>query len=359
MGTGFFPGWFSETEILGNTPLAFLCALAAFAAAWALLQLIKTAGIARLKALAKNTETDLDDLAVAMLEKFKRLEYFLVAFFVATHYLHRTPAFNTALNILLLVVFTYRAVTIIQDLLSYWIQKAVGDRGLSDEAKDSVMYGAQVLLKVLVWAAAVLFVLDNLGVNITTLVAGLGICGVAVALAAQAILGDLFNFFVILLDRPFKTGDYITVDDIEGNIEHVGIKSTRVRSLSGELIIISNSKLLSGGLRNYNQMARRRVAFKLGVTCQTPADKLRRATAIIKAAVASVPAAQFDRSHLAACAASSLDLETVYYVTSGDYALYARTHEEILLRITEDFRAEGISFAYPTQTLFVSQQVPG
>ena len=350
--------WFSDTVILGNTPLAYVYAAAAFATTLALLQLGKNFGLVRLQELTSSTATDLADLALALLRKFMFFEYLLAAFFLATRYLERAPAFDSVLNLSLLVVFTYRAVTLIQYLLSYWTQKAVKGRGLSEEAKDSVMYGARVVLSALVWAAAVLFVLDNLGVNITTLVAGLGIGGVAIALAAQTILGDLFNFFVILLDKPFKTGDFIASEGIEGTIEHVGVKSTRIRSLSGEMIIVSNSKLLSAGLRNYNHMTRRRVAFRLAVGYQTPPEKLRRITAIIKEAVTASAAAKFDRSNLAACATSSFDFETVYYITGGDYALYTSTHEEILLRITDSFRAQGVEFAYPTQTVFVREQVP-
>lgn len=350
--------WFKYATLLGNTPLAYLSAATAFTAALVLFQLVKIFGLARFKALADTTETGLGNLAVALLEKFRLFEYLLAAFFVATRYINRAPAFNTALNLTILFVFTYRAVTLIQHLLSYWIHKAVGSRELSEEAKDSVMYGAQVVLRALVWAAAALFVLDKLGVNVTTLVAGLGIGGVAVALAAQAILGDLFNFFVILLDKPFKTGDFIVSDALEGTIEHVGVKSTRIRSISGELIIVSNSKLLSAGLRNYNQMNRRRVSFSLAAAYQTPPEKLRRVPAIVKEAIAASAGTEFDRCNLAACAASSLDFETVYYLTSADYGLYAGTHGEILLKITDAFRAEGIEFAYPTRTIFVRQQVP-
>ena len=356
METHAFSRWLQDAVFMGNTPLAYIYAIVAFAASLAILQLAKTFGISYLKAMAEATATDLDDLAVTLLEKFKRLEYFLAALFVATRYLYLSSAFSTALNLTLLFVFTYRGVTILLHFLSYWIQKLVSGHGLSADAKDSVTYGAQVILKTLVWAAAALFLLDKIGVNITALVAGLGIGGVAVALAAQAILGDLFNFFVILLDKPFKTGDFIVSEGINGTIEHVGVKSTRIRSISGELIIVSNSKLLSAGLRNYNHMQQRRVVFSLSVPYQTPPEKLRRVTGIVKAAIAAAATAKFDRSNLAACAASSLDFETVYYVTTGDYALYMATHEEILLKITEGFRAEGIDFAYPTRTVLVQQQ---
>ncbi|OGS12907.1 MAG: hypothetical protein A2234_10980 [Elusimicrobia bacterium RIFOXYA2_FULL_58_8] len=350
--------WLNDILILGNTPLAYLSAATAFAVTLFLFQTGKIFGISRLKMLAENTATDLDDLAIELLEKFQRPEYVLAAFFVATRYLQLSPFLNAALKLVLLVVFTYRAVTMLQHLLSYWLKKAMAGRELSGEAQDSVMHGTQVVLKALVWVAAGLFILDNLGVNITTLIAGLGIGGVAVALAAQAILGDLFNFFVILLDKPFKTGDFIVFDNISGTIEHVGIKSTRIRSISGELIVVSNSKLLSAGLHNYNQMTTRRVLFKLGLTYQTPPEKMRLATAIIKEAIVSTAATKFDRSHLAAYADFALEFETVYYVTDADYNLYTATHEAILFKIAEGFRAEGIEFAYPTQTLFVEQKAP-
>ena len=349
-------GWLRDIFVLGNTPFAYLCATVAFGAALALLYLLKSIGINRLKAFAEKTETDLDDLVVELLEKITPFEYYIISFYVASRYLLRTEMFEKGLNIVILVVFSFRAATIMQRLVAYWIEKAVTTQELSQEAKDSVMNGARVILKALVWVAAALFVLDNMGIDVTTVLTGLGIGGVAVALAAQAILGDLFNFFVILLDKPFKTGDFIVFEDIEGTIEHIGLKSIRIRSISGELIVVSNSKLLSAGLRNYNQMTRRRVAFKLGLVYQTPPAKLRRVPELVKTALTAA-GATYDRCNLCNCADSAIEYEAVYYIENADYAAFARTREEILLKILEAFAAEGLDFAYPTQTLFVNKTV--
>ena len=353
MTLGPFLDWLRGARILDNTPLAYLYALTAFAAALSALYLLKNLGLGRLKAVAEKTGTDLGKLALALLEKFQWFEYQLAALYAATRHLELSRTFDRTLNTIVLFVFTYRAITLAQHLLSYWINRIVSKQELSGEARDSVVNGTQVVLRVLVWIAAALFVLDNLGINISTVLAGLGIGGVAVALAAQTILGDLFNFFVILLDKPFRTGDFVICDEIMGTIEHVGIKSTRIRSLAGELIVISNSKLLASGLHNYSQMPQRRVLITLGVTYQTSPEKLRRIPGLIKNAVTSTANTRFDRSNMSAYADFAIQFESVYYVTAGDYGLYMKLHEEILLKTGDAFLAEGIEFAYPTQTLFV------
>ena len=192
--------------------------------------------------------------------------------------------------------------------------------------------------------------------NVTAVLTGLGIGGVAVALAAQAILGDLFNFFVILLDKPFNIGDFVVSDSVSGTIEHIGLKSTRIRSLSGELVVISNSNLLGSRIKNYEDLKKRRVVFKTGVVYGTGAEKLRKVPALIKAAVLGTSGTEFERCNLYNTGDFSLDFETVYYVTSGDYALFMSTQERVLLGVIEKFAAEGIAFAIPAQTLFINKQ---
>ncbi|MDO8805737.1 MAG: mechanosensitive ion channel family protein [Elusimicrobiota bacterium] len=346
--------WFGSSLILGNTPEAYGYALAAFAVALVLIYLIKGLGISRLKALAEKTETDLDDLLIALTEKFTRFEYQLAAFFVATRYLQRAPSFDRAVKAVILLVFTYRAITIIQELLSYWINKVAAKRELSGHAKDSVVRSTQVILRSLVWVGAILFLLDNLGVNISAVLTGLGIGGVAVALAAQAILGDLFNFFVILLDKPFNIGDFIISDSISGTIEHIGLKSTRIRSLSGEMVVISNSNLLGSRIRNYQDLTKRRVTFKTGIVYGTKPELLRKIPSIVKKAVTACKA-EFDRCNLSNCGDFSLDFETVYYLSEPDYNAYMAAHEQVLLAVLEGLAAAGAELAYPTQTLLVKK----
>ena len=193
--------------------------------------------------------------------------------------------------------------------------------------------------------------LDNLGYNVTALIAGLGVGGVAVALAVQNILGDLFASLSILFDKPFVVGDFLIVDEHMGSVEHVGLKTTRVRSLSGEQLIFSNSDLLKSRLRNYGRMYERRVAFQTGVTYETPREKLKLIPGIMRAAIEAQQKTRFDRSHFAAYGDFSLNFETVYYVLGPDYNLYMDIQQAINLQIHEQFEAAGIEFAYPTQVL--------
>ncbi|OGR65468.1 MAG: hypothetical protein A2X31_11745 [Elusimicrobia bacterium GWB2_63_22] len=355
LNSGTFSDWADTTLILGNTPTGYGLALAAFCAALALLYIVKNIGINRLKVLAAKTETDLDDLVISLTEKFRWFEYQLVALFVATRYLQRGAAFDKAFKLLLLVVFTYRAITIAQDLLTYWINKVAAKRQLEDQARTSVVKSTQTILRILLWIAAILFVLSNLGVNISSVLAGLGIGGVAVALASQAILGDLFNFFVILLDKPFKIGDFIVADPIVGTVEHIGLKSIRIRSLSGELMIVSNTRLLGMEVKNYKHMTRRRVATKTGVVYQTPLEKLKKIPALVQEALAEVEQTTFDRCNLSGLGNFSMDFETVYFLESPDYNQHMAAQEKFLQGVIARFQKEGIEFAYPTQTLYVNK----
>lgn len=209
--------------------------------------------------------------------------------------------------------------------------------------------------RVVIGAIVLLLVLDNLGVNITALVAGLGVGGIAVALALQTILGDLFASLSIVLDKPFVVGDFLIVGDLLGSVEYVGLKTTRLRSLSGEQLVFSNSDLLHSRIRNYGRMFERRVPFDLGVTYQTPRDKLVLIPGIIREAVEQQAKTRFDRSHFKQYGDFALVFESVYYVLSPDYNQYMDIQQAINLHIHARFEQEGIEFAYPTQTLFVQQ----
>ncbi|MFA6433128.1 MAG: mechanosensitive ion channel family protein [Elusimicrobiales bacterium] len=344
------------SEFFGNPVSGYLYAVILFAVSLAVIYFLRRIVFARLNELASRTETDLDDLAMDLINMVRPPEYGLVALYLSVRHLNRSPGFNKALTFVILVVFTYRAITLAQRLLNYWINKIAAQRGLTESATKSVVHSTQVILRALIWAAAILFVLDNLGVNVSAVLTGLGIGGVAVALAAQAILGDLFNFFVILLDKPFNIGDFVVSDAVSGTIEHIGLKSTRIRSISGEMVVVSNSNLLSSRIRNYKDLDKRRVVFKTGVTYRTPAEKLRKIPALIKDAVLGRAGTEFERSNLYETGDSSIDFETVYYITSGDYKLYMETQEQVLLAVLESFAGNGIAFAYPTQTIFVEKE---
>jgi small-conductance mechanosensitive channel len=225
-----------------------------------------------------------------------------------------------------------------------------------DGANRTTMNALSFVGRLILWVVVFLLVIDNLGVDVTALVAGMGIGGIAVALAVQNILGDLFASLSIVLDKPFVNGDFIVVGDMAGSVEHVGIKTTRIRSISGEQLVFSNSDLLQSRVRNFGRMEQRRVVFSLGVTYQTPADKLERIPSLIRSAIETQEGVRFDRSHFASYGDSALSFETVYYVGSSDYTQHMDILQAVNLRIYRAFEQEGIEFAYPTQTLFVVKE---
>jgi small-conductance mechanosensitive channel len=215
-----------------------------------------------------------------------------------------------------------------------------------------------ILARIVVWTGVALLILDNLGFNITTLVAGLGIGGIAIALAAQHILGDLFASLSILLDKPFRVGEFIIVGDMLGLVEYIGLKTSRIRSLSGEELVFSNSDLLSSRIRNYKTMRERRVVFSVGVEYSTPFEKVKRIPRTIREIIQSIEGTRFDRSHFSAYADSSLNFETVYYVLDPDYNRYMDVQQAINLGIFEAFEKEGVIFAFPTRTVHLQTSEP-
>lgn len=237
---------------------------------------------------------------------------------------------------------------------SAWLDIKRRNSMTSDRAAVGSLSVIGFIMKVLIWALVLMLILENLGVDITALVAGLGIGGIAVALAVQNVLGDLFASLSITLDRPFVVGDFLIVDDFLGSVEYIGIKSTRLRSLSGEQIVMSNSDLLSSRVRNYGRMNERRVVFANRVTYQTPIDVVERIPGVIRDIIESRSDTRFDRSHFQKHGLSALEFETVYYVLSPDYNKYMDIQQAINLRIHRAFAEMGVEFAYPTQRLLVA-----
>lgn len=236
---------------------------------------------------------------------------------------------------------------------SAWLERKRQRTLQSDRAFAGSLGIISFILNVVIWAFVMLLTLDNLGVNITALVAGLGIGGIAVALAVQNVLGDLFASLSIALDRPFVIGDFLIVGDILGSVEYIGVKSTRLRSLSGEQIIMSNSDLLASRVHNYGRMSERRVVFTIGVTYETPMERIEQIPALIRSIIEEQQDTRFDRSHFQKYGASSLDFESVYHVLSADYNRYMDIQQSINLRIGRRFSELDIAFAYPTQRLLV------
>ena len=207
------------------------------------------------------------------------------------------------------------------------------------------------LINLVVWSVAILLILDNLGVNVTALVAGLGVGGIAVGLAAQGIVSDLFSAVSILMDRPFVRGDFIAFGDAMGEVENIGLKTTRIRALSGEQIVVSNARLLSQEIHNHRRMAERRVMFTIDAALTTPSEKAAEIPTMLREAVTASPGVRFNRAHLISFSEGAFKFEIVYFVLSREYNTYADIHQAILLAILRRFEAEDISVGTPARTV--------
>jgi small-conductance mechanosensitive channel len=307
-----------------------------------------------LRRWADETATKIDDLVIRIIEKKLLPVLYLGVFYLGIQPITFHPTvlkFINAFVIIFLTIFAVRFLltVIIYALQYFWENK---ERDTSKKFAFKMIY---TVIRVIFWTIAILVILDNFGVKISTLIAGLGIGGVAIALATQAILKDLFSYFIIFFDRPFEIGDFIIVGDYMGVVDHIGIKTTRLLSLGGEQIVFSNTDLTDSRVRNYKRMSRRRVVFKLGIVYQATSEQLKEIPAIIENIITKIDDAIFDRAHFISYGDFSLDFEIVYYVVGNDYNKYMNMQQEINLKIKEEFEKRKIEFAYPTQTLFVTK----
>jgi small-conductance mechanosensitive channel len=241
--------------------------------------------------------------------------------------------------------------------IGFWVRVWMEGRHVHADTPSMTAPVLGFTLRLVLWTLLLLMALDNLGVNLTALLASLGLGGVAVALAVQSILGDIFASLSIALDKPFIIGDFIIVGDCIGTVDAIGLKSTQIRSLSGELIILPNSDLLKSRIRNFKQMRERRVVFRFGVSYRTGASALERIPEEVRAIIQDQDLTRFDRAHLFEFGESALVFEVVYYVLDPDYNLYMDRQQAINLGILRALEREGIRFAHPTRILVPAGEV--
>lgn len=344
---------FLQHSYFHNQVKDYLVAGLSFAGFILLIHLVKYVVIARVKRLTEKTVSTLDDFLIGHVEKSLLPLLYFAAFWASITPLVLPAAVDKAVSVLGLVLLMFFATRFVFSVLDYTLQTRLVQAGDSSTRARSLK-GISSIIKVLIAGIAALAFMDNIGIKISTLVAGLGIGGIAVAFASQTVLGDLFNYFVILFDRPFEHGDFIIVGEYMGTVETIGIKTTRLRSLGGEQLIFSNTYLTNAQVRNYKRMEQRRSVFKLGVTYQTTHEQLTLIPGLLAAAVKSVPATMFDRAHFSSYGDSALVFEVVYFVLSSDYNKYMDIQQSINLMIKQEFEKHSIAFAYPTQTVFVT-----
>jgi small-conductance mechanosensitive channel len=266
-----------------------------------------------------------------------------------------TPDFiQRPINILFVVAAAFQAAIWVREFVLGLVEQRI-DEGEEKSTLGSAIGIIRLLVTVALFAIAIILILDNLGVNVTGLVAGLGIGGIAIGLAAQGIFSDLFAALSIIFDKPFRRGDTITFGQTTGTVEHIGLKSTRVRALSGEEVVVSNANLLNQQLQNWAMLERRRAVLGFGVTYQTDPTLLARIPMEVKDIVETQPLARFDRCHAFQFGPSSIDFELVFYVEAAAYADYMSTRQAVIIGMMRRFQELGADFAYPTQTMIVAR----
>ena len=345
-----------DSVFFDNTLSQWAFAAALGLAVFLVLSLILRIVRGRLAELAARTATDWDEIIVHALGRTHPLFIPILSLTAALSVLMVPQRFRNLLQAAAALSLLLQIGLWLSAGFTNWLQRYTIRQLTGDQAAATTVSAMAFVVKLVLWSVIFLMALDNLGINVTALVAGLGVGGIAIALATQNILGDLFASLSIVLDKPFVLGDFVIVDEHMGNVEHIGLKTTRVRSLWGEQLVFSNSDLLKSRLRNFGRMAERRVVFPIGVTYQTPRDKLVMIPQIIREAVAEHKLTRFDRSHFKAYGDFALTFETVYYVLSREFGVYMDIQQAVNLRLHERFEQEGIEFAYPTQTLFLKQE---
>lgn len=345
---------FAALPLFSNTVLDWVVASGIAALSLLVLLLLRRFVRSYHRRMMATAETELLEIPMQVLSRTTLLFFVALALYGGAQWLTKGPATERVITSVLTIALFWQAGVWAVEATAAWLDRKRRRSMTTDRAAVGSLGIIGFILNVVIWALVLLLTLDNLGVDITALVAGLGIGGIAVALAVQNVLGDLFASLSITLDRPFVIGDFLAVGDFLGSVEYIGIKSTRLRSLSGEQIIMSNSDLLSSRVRNYGRMSERRVVFSTSITYETPIELIERLPALIREIVESQQGTRFDRSHFACHAAASLDFETVYYVLSAEFNRYMDVQQAINLRLHRELARLGVEFAYPTQKLLIA-----
>jgi small-conductance mechanosensitive channel len=349
-----------RSQWFGNSLQAWLTAALTATGLFVVLMLIRSTALSRLGKLAERTTTNIDDMVVGVIEQTRKLVLFAVAIYIAALPLRLgrvEPFLHTTAKLVLLWQAALWGVAAV----GYWVTHYMRHRAATnDRASVAMITAVGVGAKVFLWILVVITALKTVfGIEITALITGLGVGGIAVALAVQNILGDLLAALAIVFDKPFDVGDSIAVDKLSGTVEHIGLKTTRIRSVDGEQVIIGNGDLLKSRLRNFKRMQQRRVLFHLDVTFDTPPDVLARLPKIVEEIVTSHSPVKFDRSHIASLGESAIRIETAYFVLDPDYNTYMNIQQAVYLEVLRRFAAENVKFAFPSRTVYHEGAAPG
>lgn len=341
-----------DQTFYGNTLATWLTAAGIYAAITLGLWLIERYALRAFTRFTRDTQTSVDDLVAHVLGETKFGLILFVALFIASLALVLDPTVALVIRRAAGIAIVVQGGLWANAAIAFWAQRFVDLMAGEDAEAVTLVSALSFVGRLAVWSVVLLLILDNFGIEVAALLAGLGIGGIAVALAAQNVLGDLLASLSIILDKPFVIGDYLVVGDYQGSVERIGLKTTRLRSLGGEQLVVGNSDLVKARIRNLGRMADRRGSLKLGVTYDTPRELLARIPGWIEEIVGAHEDVRFDRCHLSGFADSAVEFDTVFHMTVPAYDRFMDARQAMLLAIHERFDRHGVEFAYPTQVVY-------
>lgn len=344
-----------DQEFWNNSVQEYLIALGTILLGLTIVKIFKKSVFKRLIKLTQKTDNSVDDFLIETIDKFIIPAIYFTIIYLGIKTLELSIKFENTLQVVYHVILTYYGIKMISNTFRIFLQSYVRKQENGEE-KVKQIGGIILIINVIIWTIGILFLFDNMGYDVTAIVTGMGIGGIAIALAAQNILGDLFNYFVIFFDRPVEIGDFVVIDDKNGIVDKIGIKTTRIKTLSGEQLVVANSDLTSSRIHNFKKMQQRRIVFTIGVTYETSLENLKKIPGILKEIVHRQSPVTFDRAHFKAYGDSSLDFEVVYIIQDANYNIYMDIQQEINFGIYEQFESMGIDIAFPTRTLYVRNE---
>ncbi len=335
-----------------------ISALGILAGALGLLGLLRWFLAQRLGNLYRRTERRRLGLAERLIRRSTTLFLFSLAVLAASIKLSLPPQVTRGVHTFVLLVFLFQVGVWCATALGFWVEKEYRRRLEEKDAEAATtIHGLSVVAKIAIWVLVFLVALQTLGINVTTLLTGLGLVGLAVSLALQNVLSDFFSFIAIAMDKPFLIGDFIVVGQQMGTVEKIGLKTTRIRSLSGEEIVFSNSELVRSQIQNFKRMGERRVSFTFRVVYDTPLELLECIPKVVQEIIEKMPNTRFDRAHFKEFGEFALVFEVVYFLLDPSYHVYMDTQEKINLELMRRLAAMGVKLAYPTQVVLLQGEV--
>jgi len=345
-----------NVRIFNNTIFDYVLMVLAFFIVLIVLRVVRRVIIGRLKKLTKKSKTNIDDYIMQAIYDIGWPAYVLLSLLISFRFISVPDVADLVLFLVTTIVVTFYATKALSHFISLVSTRLLKSKDEREEEVDTTVIDVlRKIVVVLIWILVFLFILSGFGVNITSAIVGLGAGGIIIGFALQNVMSDLFASFSIFFDKPFKKGDFIIIGNDMGTVEKIGIQTTRIKTLQGQELIVSNRELTSTRVNNYKRMQKRRVAFNFGVTYNTPSKELEKINGIVKEIIDKTKHAELNRVHFKSFGDFSLNFEVVYYVDTNDYNLYMDVQQAINFELKKRLEKLGIEFAFPTQTIHISK----